>query len=279
MPPRLFKNVGFVGIVLIATIGAMVYYSMTIIWPTIIMTLYTTNDLEVGWQSSVVGGGILLGQIIAGFAISYVPKVKLQTVLAAVASFIFITALCSISADRWAATIALGTLGLVSIGYIDNIAFPGVTLVIEPQDIGLATGVMGSIRALGGAVAQALYVSVLTNKLNDYIPQYVVPAATNAGLPASSLPQLFAGITAGSFANVPGINNAIIGAVGAALKVAYTDAFKMVFYCTIPFSVMMIGASFMVPDMDKLLGQNVARRLNAGGEKKSAAEVERKEVV
>ena len=279
MPPRLFKNKGFVGIVLIATIGAMVYYSMTIIWPTIIMTLYTTNDLEVGWQSSVVGGGILLGQIIAGFAISYVPKVKVQTICAAVCSFIFITSLCSISADRWAATIALATVGLVAIGFVDNIAFPGVTLVIEPQDIGLATGVMGSIRALGGAVAQALYVSVLTNKLNDYIPAYVVPAATGAGLPASSLPQLFAGITAGSFTGVPGINNAIIGATGAALKLAYTDAFKMVFYSTIPFSILMIAAAFMVPDMDKLLGHNVARRLNAGTEKKKTTETENKESV
>jgi hypothetical protein len=279
MPPRLFKNKGFVGIVLIATIGAMVYYSMTIIWPTIIMTLYTTNDLEVGWQSSVVGGGILLGQIIAGFAISYVPKVKAQTVAAAVFSFIFITALCSISADRWAATIALGTLGLVAIGYVDNIAFPGVTLVIEPQDIGLATGVMGSIRALGGAVAQALYVSVLNTKLNEYIPSYVTPAATGAGLPQSSLPQLFQGITAGSFTGVPGINNAVIGAVGAALKLAYTDAFKIIFYCTIPFSILMIAASFMVPDMDKLLGQNVARRLNAGGAKQKTTEVANKEVV
>lgn len=116
---------------------------------------------------------------------------------------------------------------------VDNISFPGVTLVLEPQDIGLATGVMGSIRALGGAVAQALYVSVLTNKLNDYIPAYVAPAATEAGLPQSSLTQLFAGITAGSFVDVPGITDSIIAAVADALKLAYTEAFKIVF-CKYP---------------------------------------------
>lgn len=89
---------------------------------------------------------------------------------------------------------------------------------------------MGSIRALGGAVAQALYVSVLNNKLNDYIPAYVSPAATEAGLPQTSLAQLFADIsTGGTFAEVPGITNAIIAAVGDAVVRAYTDAFKVVF--------------------------------------------------
>ncbi|KAK3069699.1 hypothetical protein LTS18_000260, partial [Coniosporium uncinatum] len=74
MPVRLFKNVGYVAIVMIATIGAMVYYSMTVIWPTIIGTVYTTDIMAIGWQSSVIGGGVLLGQCFGGFAISYVPK-------------------------------------------------------------------------------------------------------------------------------------------------------------------------------------------------------------
>ncbi|KAI0130238.1 fungal trichothecene efflux pump [Xylariales sp. AK1849] len=265
MPPRLFKNVGFVAIVVIAAIGAMVYYSLTVIWPTLIQSIYTTDSTQIGLQSSVVGGGVLAGQVLGGLFISFVPKVKFQTIIAALLSFAFITSLLSLDKDRWAATIGLATCGLVAIGFIDNIAFPGVTLVLEPQDIGLATGVMGSLRALGGAVAQALYVSVLTNKLNEYVPAYVAPAATNAGLPPSSLTQLFAGITAGSFADVPGITDSIIAAVSNALKAAYTDAFKIVFYCTIPFSVILIIAAGFVPNMEQYLGHNVARRLQNQG--------------
>jgi len=48
-------------VVACATIEAMVYYSMTLLWPTIIGTVYSTDVLTIGWQSSVVGGGILLG--------------------------------------------------------------------------------------------------------------------------------------------------------------------------------------------------------------------------
>lgn len=64
----------------------------------------------------------------------------------------------------------LGVLVTVVIGWLDGITFPGVTLLWEAQDIGLATGVLGSIRALGGAVAQALYVSIRTNKVTPTSP-------------------------------------------------------------------------------------------------------------
>jgi hypothetical protein len=269
MPPRLFKNVGFVAIVIIAVVGAMVYYSFTVIWPTLIQSIYTPNTTEIGLQSSVVGGGILAGQVLGGLFITYVPKVKIQTVTAAVLSFAFITSLVSLDQSRWAATIALGTCGLTAIGFIDNISFPGVTLVLEPQDIGLATGVMGSLRALGGAVAQALYVSVLNNKLAGYVPAYVTDAARAAGLPDASLAPLLADVSAGSatFADVPGITDAVASAVAGALTAAYTDAFRVVFYCTIPFSVILIAAAAFVPNMEEYLGNNVARRLqNRGGQ-------------
>jgi hypothetical protein len=245
----------------------MIYYSMTVLWPTIIGTVYTTNVLAIGWQSSVVGGGVLLGQTLGGLAISFVPKVKYQTVIAACLSFAFVSSLSSISQgdSGHSAFIALGVLACVSIGFVDNITFPGVTLVIEPQDIGLATGVLGSIRAAGGAIAQALYVSVLDNKIAAYLPANVAPAAVKAGLPESSLPQLFAGITAGNFSAVPGISPSIIEVVGQAVTDSYIHSFKIVFYVTIPFSVILITAACFVPNMEKFLGNNVAKRLQGMG--------------
>lgn len=239
MPPRLFKKLEFVAIVMVATIAAMgepsstlspstfkyiltwsvtVYYSLTVLWPTILGTVYTTDSLKIGWASSVVGGGILLGQTFGGFAISYIPKVKWQVIIMSVLCTAFLGAEAGLQPDGYATFIALGVLATFVIGWVDNITFPGVTLLWEAQDIGLATGVLGSIRAIGGAVAQALYVSILTNKVGEYLPKYVVPAATSAGLPSSSLPALFAGITAGNFTAVPGITPEIIAAAGAATQ-------------------------------------------------------------
>jgi hypothetical protein len=147
------------------------------------------------------------------------------------------------------------------------LVFAGVTLLWEPQDIGLATGVLGSIRALGGAVAQSIYVSIFTNKLTSNLPAYVAPAAQAAGLPASSLPALFAGIATGNFTAVPGINAQITAVVGVETIRAYKDSFHIVFYSTIPFGVLLIAAAFFVPDMEKYLTKDVARRLQRMGSK------------
>ncbi|KAK7421279.1 hypothetical protein QQZ08_009995 [Neonectria magnoliae] len=261
MPPRVFKNIGFVAIVAIATVASIVYYSLTVLWPTIISTIYTTDSIKIGWQSSVVGGGVLLGQALSGLAISYVPKLKFQCIGAAVIVFSFVTAMSSLDKDRWAATIAFGTIACTAVGYIENVAVPGVTLLWGPQDIGLATGVLGSIRALGGAVAQSLYVSVLNTELAKKIPEYVAPAAAEAGLPSSSLEALFTGITAGDFSAVPGVTDKVATAVGAALVRAYTNSFHIVFYATIPFSCILLCAACLVPNVEKYLTRNVAKRL------------------
>ncbi|KAL4963399.1 trichothecene efflux pump [Aspergillus stella-maris] len=275
MPPRLFKNIGFVAIVMDAVVGAMVYYSFTVLWPTIISSIYTTDSIQIGLQSSVVGGGILLGQILGGLALGFVPGVKWQCIIASLLSLAFITPLSALGPNIWSMTIALGTLGCIAIGYIDNISFPGVTLLVEPQDIGLATGVLGSLRALGGAVAQAVYTSVLDNKLNGNIPKYVGPAAKSAGLPESSLPALLEALSAStSVDGIPGVTESVITAAQAALKIAYSESFRIVFYCTIPFSVILIVSSCYVPNMGNFVHYNVARRLQERSEDTSDSKTE-----
>src|ERR1700753_37358 len=108
MPTRMFKNVGFVALIVVASIGAMVYYSLTILWPQILSDVYELSVTEVGIQSAVVGGGILLGQTCGGFALSYLPKVKWQTVIMSSAACAFVGGLASMDSTHHARTIALG---------------------------------------------------------------------------------------------------------------------------------------------------------------------------
>ncbi|KAF4989331.1 hypothetical protein FGRMN_9173 [Fusarium graminum] len=261
IPSRVFNDIGFVAVVSCATVASMVYYSLTVLWPTIIGTLYTSDSIKIGWQSCAIGGGVLLGQIISGITISYVPRLRIQCICAATVILIFVTSMRSLSPARWSNTIAFGLIACTGVGYIENVAITGVTLLMAPQDIGLATGILGSIRALGGAIAQALYVSVLNNELAKKIPEYVTPAATEAGLPAQSLPFLFKAIANGDYSTVPSINGDIIASVGAAVVHAYTNSLHYVFYATIPFSCIMLAAACLVPDVEKFLTHDVAKRL------------------
>jgi hypothetical protein len=136
-----------------------------------------------------------------------------------------------------------------------------MALVWEPEDIGLVAGVLGSIRTACSSVATSLYISILSNQLTKYLPQYVTPAATEAGLPASSLTDLFAGITSGSFDAVAGITPEIQVAVGHAVKHAYSMSFRTVFLCTLPFGAIILVAAIISPNVEDYLTDDVARRL------------------
>jgi hypothetical protein len=159
-----------------------------------------------------------------------------------------------------AAFIVLGVFACPLVSFVDNITFPSVTLVVEPQDIGLASGVLGSIRACGGAVAQGIYVSVLLNKLAVYLPEFVSPTVLSAGLPSSSLPALFAGITTGNFSDVPMRRSFRRWNYMPLERTVHLQLQNRVL-CDDSLSASLILAACFVPNMEQFLGNKAVKRL------------------
>jgi hypothetical protein len=112
--------------------------------------------------------------------------------------------------------------------------------------------------------AASIYVSILTNRLTTTLPANVAPAALKAGLPSADLPALFAAIAAGTataMEAVPGITPTVIAAVGDAVKVAYSQAFKTVYLTSIAFGGLSIIASLFITSIDDLMTDFVARKI------------------
>lgn len=78
------------------------------------------------------------------------------------------------------------------------------------------------------AVAVSVYSTILANVQSSQGAKLIPAAALGAGLPASSLPALFAALPLGvdALAKVPGISTAIIAAAGAAVVESYQVACK-----------------------------------------------------
>ncbi|KAF2119557.1 fungal trichothecene efflux pump [Lophiotrema nucula] len=261
IPMRLFKKVKYDAIVACASFGAVVYYANTVIWPTMIGALFTTNVTKTGWLSCAVGGGLLLGQILGGAGVRFLPRMKIQMTVASVICVAFVAALAASDASTEKRTTALLLIGTVAAGYIENLTLSTTAYLWDPADIGLVTGVLGAIRTAISAVATSMYSSILTTEAGKYIPRYVTPAALNAGLPEGSLTALFAGIALGDFSAVPGITTEIITVVGAEVKHAYSLAFRTVFLCTLPFGVLLLIAAVLSPNVEQYLTDEVARKL------------------
>jgi hypothetical protein len=258
----LFRNVKYDAIVACASIAAMVYYSMTVIWPTLVSAMFTTDITEIGWLSCAVGGGLLFGQISGGMGIRFLPRMKIQMTCAAVTMVVFVALLSTTTEYTKNRSVAFLLIGSFCAGYIENLTLSSMALVWEPDDIGLVSGAMGSVRTASSSIATALYSSILSNQLTKYLPEVVTPVATGAGLPTSSLPSLFTAIAAAAgLDGVPGITPEIEEAVGHAVKHAYSLSFRTVFLCTLPFGAIVLVAALMSPNVEDYLTDDVARRL------------------
>ncbi|RDW77731.1 hypothetical protein BP6252_05784 [Coleophoma cylindrospora] len=277
IPMRLFRNIKYDAIVACASIGSMVYYSMTVIWPTLCSALFTTNVQEIGWLSCAVGGGLLCGQIMGGIGLRVLPRMKIQMTVAAMIMVAFVAALATTTQYTRTRTVVFLLIASGAAGYIENLTLSSMALVWEPEDIGLVAGAMGSVRTACASIATSIYLSVLSNQLAKYLPEFVTPAATSAGLPASSLPSLLAGATSGSYANVPGINATIETVVAQAVKHAYSMSFRTVFLCTLPFGAIILVAALISPNVEDYLTDDVARRLQDGNPEGSSADEKKSE--
>lgn len=229
--------------------------------------LFTTDVKKTGWLSCAVGGGLLLGQILGGAGVRYLPRMKIQMTVASVISVAFVAACASSNASTEQRTTAFLLIGTIGAGYIENLTLSSTAYLWDPADMGLVTGAMGAIRTAISAIATSMYSSILTTESSKYIPQYVAPAAMAAGLPESSIASLLAGVAAGNFSAVQGITPEIVAVTGDAVKHAYSLAFRTVFLCTLPFGVLLLIAAVLSPNVEEYLTDEVARKLHHGGEK------------
>lgn len=107
--------------------------------------------------------------------------------------------------------------------------------------------------------------------MTEHLPQDITTAVEAAGLPASSLPDLFAAISNGTttaLASVPGVNNTILEALALATKQAYAHAFKLVYLATIGFTGIGLIAAFYIKDVDEYLTGYVNKTIHKPMEEK-----------
>lgn len=88
---------------------------------------------------------------------------------------------------------------------------------------------------------------------SSYAAKLIPAAATAAGLPISSLPELFAALPLGAeaLAKVPGITTAIMAAAGGAVQQSYVHALRTTSLSSLAFGVLAIAACICCNDIGK----------------------------
>lgn len=148
------------------------------------------------------------------------------------------------------------------VGWIEVVAFTVGPSCLKPEDLGIANGILGPGRGTLSSVAQAVFATILDNKLITNIPKYVIPAALDAGLPEASSAALLEGPETGNFTGVPSATAAVIAAAVDGNRKAYEASFKVVFLASIAFGLFGLCAAFFVPNVDSKFTAGISRRLH-----------------
>ncbi|RAL14138.1 trichothecene efflux pump [Aspergillus homomorphus CBS 101889] len=264
LPMSLLRNPGYAATVCSALVGNMVYFSMSLLWPQAVLHMFTTNSIKAGWLSISTGVGVIIGEIAGGVLMKPLGFTKYQLIASTVTITAFSGALAAINQHRQAYGIAFTAIGGFAVGYLELITIIMCPLYCKPEDIGLASGFLGSAKQIFGTIATAIYVAILQNRITANMPGTVSGAATKAGLPASSVTDLLEAIGAGTSAAleaVPGMTSKILAAVADAQKTAYAESFRTVFCVSIAFGGLSIIASLFSKEVDTRLDGGVAAKL------------------
>lgn len=104
-----------------------------------------------------------------------------------------------------------------------------IMLNCPDEDIGVAVGLNGTARTIGGSIATAVYGTILANKVKDVLPGAVANAVIPLGFPVTGLQSLIPALLSGSpaaIAQVPGVTPDIVGAAVLAVKLSYAQGFR-----------------------------------------------------
>lgn len=124
--------------------------------------------------------------------------------------------------------------------------------------IATASGFALSARAMGGAFGSAVLNAIINSKISATLAPQVGGAATSAGLPASSVPQLLAAVAKGAgYDAVPGIDPTILAEALAAKDWAYARAYRLAWASVIPFVVLAMGCVLATTSVKELMTDRV----------------------
>ncbi|KAF2165680.1 hypothetical protein M409DRAFT_23970 [Zasmidium cellare ATCC 36951] len=277
VPMHLFKSRDYCVLTVISAVGGMLYYSLNVIYPTMIAALFTTDPVRGGLLACAIGGGVAAGQFSSSLWAKPGGQFRWKLFFSVVACTAFTAAMAGVKYNEHAAS-ALMVLASFFIGALESLVGIAITFCIKDQsEIGVAVGVYGSVRSAAGCLATSLFATILMNRVTHNIEHTVVPALVEAGLPVASVKPFLTALESGNksaIAQVPGVTTSVIGVAVETTKWSYSNAFSLVFLVTLAFGICSCIVAFFSAEVEKYYTDDVVRQLDRGffGKHRAASE-------
>ncbi|KAI5467908.1 major facilitator superfamily domain-containing protein [Mariannaea sp. PMI_226] len=224
------KNMNFAISLVAVFCEGLAFFAATVYYPFQVQLLYESDPLLVGVRYSIAFMATIPASIITGVFCTVTRKVRWITVFSFTIFVAFFA--CMATSDQksgthvWGYPVLLGSaLGMTLITLVT-----AAQLSTPSHLISITSGLMISIRSLGGNVGIAIYNAVLRDE-TSHAGNRVAEAAVKAGLPTGSLEKFVESIISHNETAVqktPGVTPVIIKAGHQALLSNYVTGFQHV---------------------------------------------------
>ncbi|KIW90309.1 uncharacterized protein Z519_08953 [Cladophialophora bantiana CBS 173.52] len=255
----------------IVFVAGMTFYSMMALLPQASLYIFTSDPIEIGYIALPNGIVQLLFGAVATSFMGKIKHLKAQILVSLVIQTIFIACLAAVIPQNkigWAAlqAFAVGPFALVVLA-----CYVVAGLNIPLKYLGLATGLIGTFRSMGGSVGNAIFNTILQSVVGQDLGPAIAAAAVGEGFTPAGLDllipatiQTVVGVP-GAFAGIPGATLTVQEAAITAARSVYAKAFRMVFYSTIPFGVIAIIIGCFIRDPSIYLTNHTAIHMEREG--------------
>ncbi|KAL2783465.1 fungal trichothecene efflux pump [Aspergillus keveii] len=265
-PYRIFRQLRDVTLLLaVAFLAGLVYYTMSALYPQGSLYMYTTDATPIGLIALPNGVAQFVFGAIAPALISKIKHLKLQLLSALVLQTVFV-ALGAIAFPNRAAWSAFQVFAIGPFAFITVLCYVITGLNVPLRYLGLASGLVGTFRSMGGAVGNAVFNTILNSSFSARVGPSVAAAAAAHGFDMSRVGELIRAAIANAsgapyaFEGIQGVTVTpdLQAAAALAVKEAYVHAYRIVFLATIPFGVVTVVGACFIRDPSKYLTNHTA---------------------
>ncbi|KAK1975814.1 major facilitator superfamily transporter [Colletotrichum cereale] len=242
-------------LLVIIFVSGMNFYAMSALLPQGFLYMFTTDGIQIGVLS-------LPNTLMIGFTGVLVPLIahkigyiKWQLVIGMALQAVFIAAsAATVYPNRKLAYAFVPAIGVPMFVWVTILCYAIASLHVPHSNLGVAMGLIGTFRSGGGAVGNAIFNTVFQENFRQFAAETIADTAISKGLNPADLNLIIPAAiefnmgNPRALLNVPGITPEIQEALKMAVRTGAGHAFKIVFYVTIPFSVLALLCTLFVED-------------------------------
>ncbi|KAH8691682.1 putative siderophore iron transporter, partial [Talaromyces proteolyticus] len=248
----------FTSLLIINFSSGLAHIALANFVPQQIQLVFTSDPTLAGWFNIPAGLGTFIGGFVLG---SLAPKFKhfpLQLLIANAIQALGCGLLAIATPNRIPAGLIIQGIANAPFAWTLVLSYTTVGLHVPQRDIGLALGLLGASRYLGGAIGSTLFNTILRARASESIPLRVLAAVERFNLPLSRVDGLIVALSSSNATSLATYPANVVAAGTLAIRWAYSDSLAYVWYASIPFCVIACLACLFVRDPSPYLTNHTA---------------------